>query len=82
MVSGGKSFRLHPGAAPGLVDTIAASPPDTVSVPDLLILENHRNHGVMNKPEQSVAILTRINEMGLRPLLTTLAPVIIPAFSI
>ncbi|EBS6467867.1 bifunctional diguanylate cyclase/phosphodiesterase [Salmonella enterica subsp. enterica serovar Javiana] len=50
---------------PGLVDTITRSLARHSIRPDLLILEITETTA-MNKPEQSVAILTRLTEMGVK----------------
>ncbi|HAC6514260.1 putative bifunctional diguanylate cyclase/phosphodiesterase [Salmonella enterica] len=50
---------------PGLVDTIRQSLARHNIRPDLLILEITETTA-MNKPEQSVAILTRLTEMGVK----------------
>ncbi|EIN9148585.1 EAL domain-containing protein [Salmonella enterica] len=50
---------------PGLVDTITRSLVRHSIRPDLLILEITETTA-MNKPEQSVAILTRLTEMGVK----------------
>ncbi|ECP2017825.1 EAL domain-containing protein [Salmonella enterica] len=50
---------------PGLVDTITRSLTRYSIRPDLLILEITETTA-MNKPEQSVAILTRLTEMGVK----------------
>ncbi|EAV6436944.1 EAL domain-containing protein [Salmonella enterica] len=50
---------------PGLVDTITRSLTRHSIRPDLLILEITETTA-MNKPEQSVAILTRLTEMGVK----------------
>lgn len=50
---------------PGLVDTIRQSLARHNILPDLLILEITETTA-MNKPEQSVAILTRLTEMGVK----------------